>query len=66
MFLSPDEEAEIVRYLDEMVTRLRTGEQVPYPAVADAGMLLCAQAARSWYQAASVIGATPGNGTVRS
>ncbi|NHZ32880.1 tyrosine-type recombinase/integrase [Massilia rubra] len=42
VFLSPDEEAAIVRHLDEMVTRLRTGELVPYPAVADAGMVLCA------------------------
>lgn len=42
VFLSPDEEAGIVRHLDEVVARLRTGEQVPYSTVADAGMVLCA------------------------
>lgn len=42
VFLSPDEEAAIVRYLDDVVTRLRTDEHLPYPTLADAGMMLCA------------------------
>jgi len=42
VFLSPDEEAAIVRYLDDMVTRLREGEHLPYPTLADTGMVLCA------------------------
>jgi integrase len=42
VFLSSDEEAAIVRHLDDMVTSLRAGEHVTYSAVADAGMVLCA------------------------
>lgn len=42
VFLSSDEEAAIVRHLDDMVTRLRADEYVPYSAIADAGMVLCA------------------------
>lgn len=42
VFLSPDEEAAIVRHLDDIVTRLRAGEPIPYSALADAGMVLCA------------------------
>lgn len=42
VFLSADEEAAIVRHLDDTVTRLRAGEHIFYSALADAGMLLCA------------------------
>lgn len=42
VFLSPDEEAAIVRYLDDMVTRLRAGEYIASAVMADAGMVLCA------------------------
>lgn len=42
VFLTPEEEAPIVRHLDDLVTRLRAGEHIPYPTLADAGMMLCA------------------------
>ncbi len=42
VFLSSEEEAAIVRHLDDLVIRLRAGEPVTYSDVADAGMLLCA------------------------
>lgn len=42
VFLSSDEEALIVRHLDDMVERLKHAEPIPYDAVVDAGMLLCA------------------------
>jgi hypothetical protein len=42
VFLSADEEAAIVRHLDETVTALTSGAQVPREAVCDTGMLLCA------------------------
>jgi len=42
VFLSADEEAAIVRHLDDTVTRLRADEHIPYSALADAGMMLCA------------------------
>ena len=41
VFLSPGEEAAIVRHLDDIVARLRSGEILPHSLVADAGMLLC-------------------------
>lgn len=42
VFLSPEDEAPIVRHLDDLVTRLRVGEHIPHPALVDAGMMLCA------------------------
>lgn len=42
VFLSADEEAAIVRHLDDIVTRLRMGEHIPSSALSDAGMMLCA------------------------
>ncbi|PFH12398.1 phage integrase family protein [Collimonas sp. PA-H2] len=41
-FLSADEEAAIVRHLDEAVIGIKQGEPMLLDAVADAGMLLCA------------------------
>jgi len=42
VFLSPDEEALIVRHLDEIATSINGGVSLPYSSVADAGMLICA------------------------
>ncbi len=42
VFLSAAEEAAIVRHLDDIVGRLRSGEILPHGLIADAGMLLCA------------------------
>ncbi|WP_239482936.1 site-specific integrase [Paraburkholderia sp. C35] len=42
VFLSLDEEAAIVRHLDESVAALRSSASVPYEALCDTGMLLCA------------------------
>jgi integrase len=42
VFLSPDEEAKIVRHLDEIATDIKQAVHLPYSTIADAGMLLCA------------------------
>jgi integrase len=42
VFLGADEEAAIVRHLDETVTALTSAALVPYEALRDTGMLLCA------------------------
>lgn len=42
VFLSADEEALIVRHLDEIATSLKESIDLPYSSVADAGMLVCA------------------------
>ncbi|RDJ97231.1 site-specific integrase [Paraburkholderia lacunae] len=42
VFLSADEEAAIVRYLDEMVVALESTTVPSYEVICDAGMLLCA------------------------
>jgi len=42
VFLSADDEALIVRHLDEIVTNLKEGIKLPYSTIADAGMLVCA------------------------
>ncbi|MYN16747.1 site-specific integrase [Rugamonas sp. FT107W] len=42
VFLSADEEALIVRHLDEIAQKIKGGAHVPYSSAADAGMLICA------------------------
>ncbi len=42
VFLSAEEEALIVRHLDDMVERVKCSEPVSHDALVDAGMLLCA------------------------